>query len=123
VEGSCVTGIIGPNGAGKTTMFNVICGLQGTTGGHVVLDGNDISKLKCHQRSRRGLGRTFQRLEVFGSLTVRENILAAAEIRRRWSRDKSDPAKVADELVERVGLAALADEQVDTLPTGMARLV
>lgn len=123
VEPSCITGLIGPNGAGKTTMFNVICGLQATTSGRVMLDGEDVSKLKAHQRARRGLGRTFQRLEVFGSLTVRENVRTAAEIRRRWARDKSSPARVADELVERVGLASAADEQVDTLSTGTARLV
>jgi branched-chain amino acid transport system ATP-binding protein len=124
VEPGCITGLIGPNGAGKTTMFNVICGLQVTTTGRVVLDGQDVTKLKAHQRARRGLGRTFQRLEVFGSLTVRENVRTSAEIRRRWSRDRSrSPAEVADELVERVGLGAVADEQVDTLSTGTARLV
>ncbi len=123
VEPRCITGLIGPNGAGKTTLFNVICGLQPTTRGRVVLDGDDVTKLKAHQRARRGLGRTFQRLEVFGSLTVRENVRTAAEIRRRWSHDKSNPAAIADELVEQVGLGPVADEQVDTLSTGTARLV
>ena len=123
VEPGCITGLIGPNGAGKTTMFNVICGLQATTKGRVVLDGDDVTKLKAHQRARRGLGRTFQRLEVFGSLTVRENVRTAAEIRRRWARERSQPEREADELVDLVGLTDVADEQVDTLSTGTARLV
>jgi branched-chain amino acid transport system ATP-binding protein len=123
VEPACVTGLIGPNGAGKTTLFNVVCGLQETDAGRVVLDGEDVSKLKAHQRARRGLARTFQRLEVFGSLSARENVLTGAEIHRAWSKDRSDPRTVADELVDRVGLRDVADEQADTLPTGMLRLV
>lgn len=123
VEESSVTGLIGPNGAGKTTLFNVITGLQRPQAGRVLLGDQDISALSPHKRARLGIGRTFQRLEVFGSLTVRENILVAAEIRRRWSHDGSRPAGVADEVMEEVGLRGLAAERCDTLSTGMARLV
>ena len=124
VEPGVVTGLIGPNGAGKTTLFNVITGLQETVSGKVILDGKDISRLKAHQRARRGIARTFQRLEVFGSLTARENILAAAEIRRGWSRDRSiDPKAEADRLLERIGITQVAHERVDAMPTGLARLV
>ncbi|HEY2815277.1 MAG TPA: ABC transporter ATP-binding protein [Acidimicrobiales bacterium] len=123
VEAGHVTGLIGPNGAGKTTMFNVITGLQEVSSGKVLLDGDDISKLPPHQRARRGIGRTFQRLEVFGSLTARDNILTAAEIRKSWARDKSDPRAVTEEIIERVGIAAVADDRVDAMPTGQARLV
>jgi len=121
-EGS-VTGLIGPNGAGKTTLFNVITGLQKAQGGRVSLDGTDIGHLPPHRRARLGIARTFQRLEVFGSLTVRENILVAAEIRRRWARDGSNPRAVADDVMAEVGLREMARVRCDTLPTGMARLV
>jgi branched-chain amino acid transport system ATP-binding protein len=123
VEAGAVTGLIGPNGAGKTTLFNVVCGLQEPHAGTVSFDGADISRLKAHQRARRGIARTFQRLEVFGSMTARENILVAAEVHRRWARDGSNPAEVTAGIIERVNLGRVADDQVDALPTGLARLV
>ncbi len=118
-----VTGLIGPNGAGKTTLFNVITGLQPPTGGTVFLDGRDITNAKPHQRARLGIGRTFQRLETFGTLSVRDNVLVAAEMRRGWSRDRFKPGDLADELIERIGLTSVAGERVDRLPTGTQRLV
>ena len=123
VEAGRITALIGPNGAGKTTTFNVITGLQEITSGRVILDGNELNKLAPHQRARKGIGRTFQRLEVFGSLSARENILTAAEIHKSWSRDKSDPRAVTDEIIDRIGLHAVADDRVDAMPTGQARLV
>ncbi|CAN5634374.1 ABC transporter ATP-binding protein [soil metagenome] len=123
VDRGMVTGLIGPNGAGKTTTFNVITGLQEATAGTVVLDGEDIGRVKAHKRARRGIARTFQRLEVFGSLTARENIQVAAEIRKGWARDDADPPAEAAAILNRVGLAAVADERVDAMPTGLARLV
>jgi branched-chain amino acid transport system ATP-binding protein len=114
-----VTGLIGPNGAGKTTLFNVISGLQVPTAGRVLVDGDDVSKLKPFKRARRGVARTFQRLEVFGSLSVRENVLVAAEL-----GDRRDEASAAvDELLDRIGLTGVAEERVESLPTGLARLV
>jgi branched-chain amino acid transport system ATP-binding protein len=119
-----ITGLIGPNGAGKTTTFNVITGLQDTVSGRVLLHGKDITHLKAHARARRGIARTFQRLEVFGSLTALENVQTAAEIRRSWSRDRSvDPRRDAIEILDRVGIRSVARERVDALPTGLARLV
>ncbi|MCU1460883.1 MAG: ABC-type branched-chain amino acid transport system, ATPase component [Acidimicrobiales bacterium] len=118
-----ITGLIGPNGAGKTTMFNVITGLQDPTEGRVLVDDKDVTALKPHKRARLGLARTFQRLEVFGSLSARDNVLVAAEIRKRWARDGSDPKAVAEEVLERVGITHVAGERVDAMPTGMARLV
>jgi branched-chain amino acid transport system ATP-binding protein len=118
-----VTGLIGPNGAGKTTIFNVITGLQPPTHGDVWIDGKNVTSVSTHKRARLGVARTFQRLEVFGSLTARENVLVAAEIRRRWSRDKSSPKAITDELLDRVGIRGVANERLDTLSTGLARLV
>jgi branched-chain amino acid transport system ATP-binding protein len=119
-----VTGLIGPNGAGKTTLFNVICGLQRPDAGQVRIDGRDVTRLMPYKRARAGLARTFQRLELFTLLDVRSNIRVAADIERRHRRDRSiDPTKFADEIIERVGLSAVAGARVDQLPTGQARLV
>ncbi len=123
VPEGCVTGLIGPNGAGKTTLFNVITGLQTPSGGRVLLDGVDVTRRRPFKRARLGIARTFQRLEAFGSLTARENVLVALEMRRRWASSRYDCAKVADELLERVGAASVADTRVESLPTGSARLV
>ena len=122
-EAGTVTGLIGPNGAGKTTLFNVICGLLEPDSGTIVLDGTDMGGLAAYRRARLGVARTFQRLEVFGSLTARNNVLVAAEVHRSWSRRRYDPGQVADAILERVGIAHIAGEQVDSLPTGLARLV
>jgi branched-chain amino acid transport system ATP-binding protein len=118
-----ITGLIGPNGAGKTTTFNVITGLQEATTGRVFIDGRDVGKLAPHKRARLGLARTFQRLEVFGSLTVFENLLAAAEFHKSWSRESTPPREVATEVLDRVGLRPVGNARVDALPTGVARLV
>jgi len=122
-DAGSVTGLIGPNGAGKTTLFNVVTGLCKANSGKVLLDGEPIGQLAPHRRARLGIARTFQRLEIFGSLTVRENILVSAEIRRRWARDGSRPRDVAEEILAEVNLEHLANVRADTLPTGMARLV
>jgi branched-chain amino acid transport system ATP-binding protein len=123
VEAGGITGLIGPNGAGKTTIFNVICGLQQATHGRVTYDGKDASGYKPHERARLGIARTFQRLEVFGSLSARENILVAAEIRSRWSDEDVDPRAVTEEILDRIELRRVADHRTDTMPTGLARLV
>jgi branched-chain amino acid transport system ATP-binding protein len=122
-EAGRVTGLIGPNGAGKTTLFNVITGLQAPTEGRIFIGDEDVTNRKPHKRARLRMARTFQRLEVFGSLTARENIMVAAEIRNGWSKDHQDPKQVTTAILERVGLLAVADDPVDAMPTGMARMV
>ncbi|KAA0234028.1 MAG: Lipopolysaccharide export system ATP-binding protein LptB [Acidimicrobiales bacterium] len=123
VDAGRITGLIGPNGAGKTTLFNVITGLQDTVEGSVSFDGREISRLAPHKRARLGMARTFQRLEVFGSLTARENILAAAEFRNRYASARMSAAEMADIVLEIVGLRSVASERADSLPTGQARLI
>ena len=120
VAAGSITGLIGPNGAGKTTMFNVITGLQRPERGRVILDGREITGEGPKQRARLGLGRTFQRLELFGSLSARDNVLVALESRGLTGRKGR---QLADELLTRVGLAAVADRPADVLPTGMARVL
>lgn len=118
-----ITGLIGPNGAGKTTLFNAITGLVNPTSGRITLDGVDLTGQALHQRARAGLARTFQQLELFTMLSVRENIRVAADIHRRWARHGNDPAAITEEIIDRVGLRAVADERVTVLPTGQGRLV
>jgi branched-chain amino acid transport system ATP-binding protein len=123
VDPGLITGLIGPNGAGKTTLFNVVTGLQTPTAGRVLLDGTEITGLGVHSRARLGIARTFQRLEAFNRLSARDNVLVAAEMRRRWDRQAPKPRQAVDEILERVGLSRVADVTVGTLSTGTARLV
>jgi branched-chain amino acid transport system ATP-binding protein len=121
-DAGAITGLIGPNGAGKTTLFNVISGLQAPTRGRVYLDDRDITAKSVHQRARLGLARTFQRLEIFGSLTVRDNVQVGVELRRRFTRSRLDVTEVTQQLLERTSISHLANQRADTLSTGQARL-
>jgi branched-chain amino acid transport system ATP-binding protein len=123
VRAGTVHGLIGPNGAGKTTLFNVITGLQPPTRGRVRFDGADITKSSPHVRARKGMARTFQRLELFDTLTARENVQMAAETQRRRLPAGTSPSGITERLLAQVGLMDIADEPTDSLPTGLARLV
>lgn len=123
VTSGCVTGLIGPNGAGKTTLFNVITGLLQPTRGRITLNGKDVTKAPTHERARKGLARTFQRLELFGSLTARENLQVAGEIRRGVDGESRSVAERVDEVVAKVGMQGFIDVRADNLTTGQARLV
>lgn len=128
-----VTGLIGPNGAGKTTIFNACSGLVRPASGRVFLDGHDVTRLPLPRRAQRGLGRTFQRIELFDSLTVRENVELGREgalagsspwrqlVARRPER--ADVAAAADAALETCGLQALASRRAGALSTGSRRLV
>ncbi|NDE60001.1 MAG: ABC transporter ATP-binding protein, partial [Acidimicrobiia bacterium] len=113
-----VTGLIGPNGAGKTTLFNVISGMQEPTAGEVYVSGINVTHEAPHRRAKRGLARTFQRLELFASLSVRDNVRVAAEL-----AGVPDVNGTVDELLEKVGVSNLEHTTAGDLPTGSARLV
>ena len=114
-----VTGLIGPNGAGKSTLFDVICGLRKPDAGRVALNGRDVTRAGPAARARYGMARTFQRLELFGRLTVRENLMVAAEL----GPERRHAAAMVETILARLGLAGIADQSADALSTGTGRLV
>ncbi|HET9167859.1 MAG TPA: ATP-binding cassette domain-containing protein [Actinospica sp.] len=113
-----LTGLIGANGAGKSTLFDVVCGRLRPRRGRVLLGGRDVTRVPAHRRARLGLGRTYQRLEVFGSLSVAENLLVAAR-----ATGRGDPGRSVADTLRRLGLADFAAYPAGRLPTGIARLV
>jgi branched-chain amino acid transport system ATP-binding protein len=124
-----ILGVIGPNGCGKTTLFNCVLGQYVPDRGTVELDGHDVSRWRPHRRAKAGLARTFQLLQVFESMSVRDNLKVAAQehvgsIGRRLFRrpDMGLDGKV-DQLVERFGLAHLADEPAGNLSYGQQKLL
>ena len=123
VDAGQIAALIGPNGAGKTTLFNAITGVQRCEG-KVILDGVDVSEAAPQKRARLGMNRTFQRLEVFGTMTAYDNMRTAAEIAARSHRSSMRGcAARADEIVAMLGLESVARRRADSLPTGQARLV
>jgi branched-chain amino acid transport system ATP-binding protein len=115
-----IAGLIGPNGAGKTTLFNVIAGTYRPTTGRVVYGGQEINGLPPHEIARMGIGRTFQLMKPFGSMSVLENVAVAAFHRHR---SRADALEAAREVVDRVDIGRWADHRADSLPTaGRKRL-
>jgi branched-chain amino acid transport system ATP-binding protein len=100
-----MVGIIGPNGAGKTTVFNLIAGTFRPDDGRIFYRGRDITRLPAHRRLRLGIARTFQIVQPFPSLSVRQNLLVSATASGAGSREASARA---DEAIERFGLARAA---------------
>jgi ABC-type branched-subunit amino acid transport system ATPase component len=133
VGGGEAVGLVGPNGAGKTTLFNCLLGLLRPDAGRIRFDGRDLIGLPVYRRARLGLGRTFQRMELFSEMTVREHLLVAERARRGTGRLWKDllnrGAPTAEEEVEAgavlelVGLTAVADRAIESLTLGHGRLV
>jgi branched-chain amino acid transport system ATP-binding protein len=130
--GECV-GIVGPNGAGKTTLFNCLFGLEEPDGGSVVFAGRRLDRMPVWKRSRLGIGRTFQRIELFEGMTVADHLLVAEQAAsgtvRVWRdflhRGGPTPGELhhVEQVLALLGLEVLADRPVDTLDLGHARLV
>jgi branched-chain amino acid transport system ATP-binding protein len=120
-----ITGLIGPNGAGKTTLFNAVSGLQQPTSGQILFNGKDVSTLPPHKRARMGMARTFQRLELFLTLSVRDNVRVACDIfnAHRRRRHRIDVERETDRLIEFTGLQDVAHRDIAEIPTGRARVV
>lgn len=126
-------GIIGPNGAGKTTFFNCVLGISRPDKGSVHLGGVDISRLSVHERARIGIGRTFQRIELFSGSSVRDHLLIAERIRRGtgslwrdllgYGKPKPDEIAACDHVLELLGLGDFADKPIEQLSLGQGRLV
>jgi branched-chain amino acid transport system ATP-binding protein len=130
--GECV-GLVGPNGAGKTTLFNCVCGQLHPETGDITFEGTHLVGLPTYKRARFGIGRTYQKVEVFTDMTVRDHLLVAERARRgegRLWRDLLNMSKpTTDELhrvkatLELVGIAHLSDTSVNALGLGNCRLV
>src|SRR5436309_11829954 len=128
-----VTGLIGPNGAGKTTTFNACSGLLRPSAGRVSLFGADVTNLAPSARARLGLGRTFQRMELFDSLTVAQNVrlgreaaLAGRNPLRQLISTAADRRAIAAAIAEAIdlcGIGDLAGLPAGSLSTGQRRLV
>jgi branched-chain amino acid transport system ATP-binding protein len=126
-------GLIGPNGAGKTTFFNCLLGILKPNAGKVIFDGESLNNMSVQRRSRRGIGRTFQRIELFGGTTVREHLLIAERVsggRGSLFRDLTfrgrptqEEISKCDAVLELLGLSPYADDLIEQLSLGKGRLV
>ncbi len=115
VERGSITGLIGPNGAGKTTLFAVIAGFEMPTAGEVAFEGEAITALPTHKRAIRGIARTFQIVQPFAGLTVRENIAVGAHLRHAG---RAEALAMADAVGQAVGLGPLLDRSASALTVG-----
>tara|TARA_B110000438_G_C15800250_1_gene644787 strand:+ start:767 stop:1585 length:819 start_codon:yes stop_codon:yes gene_type:complete len=132
IESGSFVGLIGPNGAGKTTFIDAITGFVPTSAGSAVFQGHDLSDLKPHERAQLGLVRTFQSLELFEDLSVRDNLLVAAH-QTAWytllldvfriGRTDTEIEKRIEWALEVAGLTGLAEELPTDLPHGQRKLV
>jgi branched-chain amino acid transport system ATP-binding protein len=124
-----ILGVIGPNGCGKTTLFNCVLGQYRPDRGRVEIDGEDVSRWPPHRRARAGLARTFQLLQVFESMSVRDNLKTAAQEHigsiggRLFRSPDMGLSDMVDRLIERFRLGHLADERAGNLSYGQQKLL
>jgi ABC-type branched-subunit amino acid transport system ATPase component len=131
-----IVGLIGPNGAGKTTLFNAICGFVQPARGSITFDGADITKLAPSRRARLGIGRTFQKLELFHRMSVLDNLLVAAESAEskldlasdllhlpRRPREERRCEDIARRVMDELDLSWAADRRASDLPVGTGRIL
>lgn len=130
-----ITGVIGPNGAGKTTLFNIVTGIYTQTSGSVTLEGTDISSLPAEKLASKGLVRTFQNIELFGNMTVLENVmlglhtgsscgLLSCMFKMPWHLREEKQIRVsALNWLDYCGIADLAEQKASNLPFGKGRLL
>lgn len=128
-----ITGLIGPNGAGKTTTFNVCSGAVKPTGGSVTFNGTDLVHAPASRRAHLGIGRTFQRIELYDSMTVRENVSLGREARLAGTSpisqllprrgERAACAEATATALAACGIEAIADARAGLLSTGQRRLI
>ncbi len=124
-----IFGVIGPNGSGKTTLFNAMLGQIQPDSGQIELAGEDVTKLGPLQLSQRGVGRTFQTLQVFGKMSVRDNLLVAAQehqgsmLSRMFAPSDSGLGAKADAMIKQFRIEHVADLKAGTLSYGQQKLV
>ena len=128
-----IAALIGPNGAGKTTVFNIVTGYYTPTSGEVLLDGQSVVGLRPYKIARKGLGRTFQNIRLFGDMTALENVATAADALNksglvgsllgvpRSRRDEKKSLETAMELLTFIGLDHRAHQMAKNLPYGDQR--
>ncbi|MGA3351633.1 MAG: ATP-binding cassette domain-containing protein [Acidimicrobiales bacterium] len=124
--------LVGPNGAGKTTLFDCLNGVRHYESGEVRFEGRRIDRLPVYERARLGIGRTFQRLELFAGMSAREHLMVAERVHRgdgRLLKDLTGRAKAkapvarVEELLDELGLLEVADDPIESLSQGHGRLV
>ena len=135
VETGSITGLIGPNGAGKTTLFNMVAGNLTPTGGHILVDGKDVTGLPAHELFRRGLLRTFQIAHEFSHMTVLENLMmvpdsqSGEQLLSAWfrparvSREEGEILAKASEVVEFLNIGHIRNELAGNLSGGQKKLL
>ncbi|MDI9233299.1 ABC transporter ATP-binding protein [Limnohabitans lacus] len=124
-----IFGVIGPNGSGKTTLFNSMLGQITPDEGQIELNGEDVTQLGPLELNRRGVGRTFQTLQVFGKMTVRDNLIVAAQehqgsmFSRMFAPTDSGLGDKADALIDQFHIRHVADKKAGELSYGQQKLV